>query len=354
MNLISLCTSSGIEASRANPCPLCDSDHWCLRLSEDAVICSKTDYTPIGWVKTGKAKDGRGIFAKENRRQRSGLPNHAEILPLALDPKTDSPQWVTLNTVGSEFEQQIEYHYPNPETGEPLGKVVRKQYSDRRPAYGRSGRDTKEIRPCHWAKPYHPNQGNEGWWSDRGKGEEQFPLYRQAEARDAIASGAAKVVFYNAGEQAVETARQIGLTSFCNQGGEGSYIQQIIDFLSANRPKLFVIFPDNDATGRKFADKLLKACSKAGIPALAIEPTNIWADLPKKGDIKDVFDSSGMDVNEIIEQLEIEIKRALLIRQNESPNSALFSNGKTAKNPPADLIGKQLAEDYQSILAFNN
>ncbi|WP_009630211.1 phage/plasmid primase, P4 family [Synechocystis sp. PCC 7509] len=350
MNLTNLHTNNSIEANRANPCPLCDSDHWCFHLSEDAVICGKTDYAPIGWVKTGEAKDGRGIFAKENRKRRSqgGLPDETEILPLRLDPKTDSPQWVTRSTVGNEFEQEIEYLYPDAETGEPLGKVVRKQWSDRRPAYGRSGRDTKEIRPWHWVEPHHPHQGEKGWWSDRGKGSKQFPLYRQAEVREAIASGSAEVVFYVAGEQAVETARQLGLTSFCNQGGEGSYTSQFVDFLSANKPKLFVICPDNDETGRKSADKLLKACIKAGIHAIAIEPTNIWADTPTKGDITDIVNSSGMDSSEIIEQLEIEISRALLVRQNEP-----ISYESTKKPPKPAKVARELAERYRHELAWN-
>lgn len=351
MNLTSLPLGNGIEASRANPCPLCDSDHWCFHLSKESVICGKTDYPPIGWVKTGEAKDGRGIFAKEgtrSRRNQSGLPSHEEILPLALDPKTDSPQWITISTVGSESEQQIEYLYPDPETGEPLGKVVRKQWSDRRACYGRSGRDTKEIRPSHWVKPHHPDQGEKGWWSDRGKGSKLWLLYRQAEIREAIASGEARVVFYVAGEEAVETARKIGLFAFTNQGGEGSFIQQFVDFLYANRPKLFVIFPDNDETGRKSADKLLKACSKAGIPAIIIEPTNIWADIPTKGDITDIVNSSGMDSSEIIERLEIEIKRALLVRQNE-----LISTEKGKKPPKPAVIARELAERYRHELAWH-
>lgn len=355
MNLTTLHTSNGVEASVTNPCPLCDGDNWCFHLNSNAVICGKSDRAPIGWLKTGEAKDGRGIFAREGRvHQRGNLPNPEEILPLSLDPKTDSLRWVILSTVGSESEQQIEYLYPDPETGQPLGKVRRKQWSDRRAVYGRSGRDTKEIRPWHWVEPHHPDQGNQGWWSDRGKGSKPWPLYKQAEVRDAIASGAAEVVFFNGGEQAVETARQLGLTSFCNQGGEGSYLQEIINFLSGNKPKLFVICPDNNDTGRKTSDKLLKLCVKAGIPAIAIEPTNIWSDLPQKGDITDIVNSSGMDKDEIIERLEIEISRALLIRQNEQQNSALFNSGKTAKLPPADQVGKQLSEDYQSLLAFNN
>lgn len=349
MNLTTLHPSNGIEASRANPCHVCGSDHWCFNLSEDAAICGKTDYAPSDWVKTGEAKDGRSIFAREGRvRQRGGLPSPEEILPLALDPKTDSPQWVTLSTVGNESEQQIEYLYPDPETGEPLGKVVRKQYTDRRAVYGRSGRDTKEIRPQHSVKPYHPDQGDKDWWSDRGKGSKEFPLYKQAEVRDAIASGAAEVVFYNAGEPQVETARQLGLTSFCNQGGEGSCIPQIVDFVSAIKPRLFVALPDHDETGRKSADKMLKACVKAGMSAITIELTNIWADIPIKGDITDIVNSSGMSANEIIERLQVEIKRALLVRQNEP-----ISPGNGKKPPKPAAIARELAEKYRHKLAWN-
>ncbi|MBA2748906.1 MAG: hypothetical protein H0U45_09250, partial [Tatlockia sp.] len=162
------------------------------------------------------------------------------------------------------------------------------------------------------------------------------------------ASGAAEVVFYNAGEQATETARQLGLTSFCNQGGEGSYLQEIISFLSANKPKLFVIVPDNDSTGSKTADKLLKLCVKTGIPAIAIELSNIWLDLPEKGDIYNVVNSSGMDSDQIIERLEIEISRALLVRQNEPVSP---SNGKKPPKPAA--IARELAERYRHELAWN-
>ena len=68
----------------------------------------------------------------------------------------------------------------------------------------------------------------------------RWPLYRQAEVREAIASGTTKVVFYIAGEQGVETARgELGLTAFCNKGSEGSYLQQIVDFLKANKPRVW-------------------------------------------------------------------------------------------------------------------
>lgn len=341
----------GTEASRANPCPLCNSEKWCFHLNEDAVVCGKTDHAPLDWVKTGEATDGRGIFAHEGsqKRQRGSLPNPEEILPLALDPKTDSPQWTTLCTIGTESERQVEYLYPDTETGEPLGKVLRKEWSDRRAAYGRSQKETKEIRPWHWQEPYHQNQSGKGWWSDRGKGQRKWPPYKEAEVRDAITSGAADTVFFVAGEQAVEAARSLGLTAFCNQGGEGCYLQDMVNFLRTNKPKLFVIWPDNDDKGVRSSAKLLKACTKAGIPAIVIEPENIWLDMPNKGDIYDVVTKSGMDNSEIIEQLEIEISRALLERQTD-----LNQEQQKGKKPPKPAaIARELAEKYRHELAWH-
>lgn len=340
--------TGGKEASCANPCLVCGSDKWCFHMNEDAVVCGNTDHAPDGWIKTGEAKDGRGIFAKEGRRRPpGGLPSPEEILPLALDPKTDSPEWVTLSTVGTESEQQIEYLYTNPETGEPLGKVVRKQWTDRRAVYGRSGRDTKEIRPWHWSEPYHPNQKGQGFWSDRGKGSKPWPLYRQAEARDAIASGLTGVLFYVAGEQAVEELRKLGLTAICNQGGEGSYIQEVFDFVNAIKPKLFVIWGDFDEAGRKLTGKLLKAFTKSVIPTIALKQTNIWENMPEKGDIYDLVTKSGMNTPEIIQRIEEEIRRALSSGNGNGgrgEHDGGDSNNQQSNDP--DLVANTTVEAY--------
>jgi hypothetical protein len=309
---------NGVEASSSNRCPLCDKSDWCFILDNgNAVECRRTDSAPDGWFKAGKAKDGENIFAREGsrRHRHHGLPHPEEILPLTLNPKTDSPQWVTLSTVGSESEQQIEYFYPNPETGEPLGKVVRKQWTDRRAAY--KGK-TKEILPWHWAEPSHPDvQG--GWWSDRGRGSKPWPLYREAEVRDAIASGT-KVLFLLGGEQDVETARQLGFTSFSNQGGEGQYTKQILDFLQENKPLLLCIPHDNDDAGRKFAQKIINGCRKIEVLAIAIDLKNIYPTLKEKGDITNIVKDAGMDKFEFIQRLEEEILQVLSVEEVESKN----------------------------------
>ena len=316
----------GRQVSKEEPCPLCGGEYRCFLLSDDCVVCGGMDIAPAGWRRVKASKDGRGIFSrgsgkgsgkrsqKAKSKPKIELPVPNEILPLVVCPQTDSPEWVTLATLGSESEIEIEYLYPNLLTGESLGKVVRRQWTDRRSVYrDKAGKlHNKLIQPWHWAEPYHPDQSGKGWWSDRGKGSKTWPLYCESEVGAEIAAtGGDSVVFYVAGEQAVETARQVGLLALTNQGGEGSYQQQVVEFLSTNKPKLFVIWPDNDSTGRTSSARLLKACLEAGIPSIVIEPIAIWPDILEKGDIKNVVKDSGMGVPELIRRLELEIHRAL-------------------------------------------
>ena len=305
------------SASKDIPCQLCGKEKWCWQRSDgNRVVCAKTDRAPDGWFEYAVAPDGRKKFAKkgtQERRQKFKLPDPEEIFPLPLDPKNDSPQWVTLSTIGNVSEQQVEYLYPDPVTGTPLGKVTRRQYTDRRPAY--NGK-TKQTIPSHWAEPAHPDMGD-GWWSDRGKGLKKWSLYREAEVREAIASGT-KVIFLLGGELNVETAREMGLVAFCNQGGEGQYTKEILEFLEKNKPFLLCIPHDNDDAGRKFAQKIIKGCRKIEVPAIAIDLKNIYPTLKEKGDITNIVEDAGMDKFEFIQQLEEEILQVLSVEETES------------------------------------
>lgn len=309
---------SGVQASNNNRCPCCDSPDWCFIFNDgNAVTCGRTDVAPDGWQQTGTAKDGRNIYTKigtgqGDRRYKGILPSPNSIA-LESHPRSDFPQWVEIG--GGEL--QIHFEYSDPVTGEPVGRVERKQYSDRRRAYN-NGKDTKQIRPHHWVKPHHPDQGDQGWWSDRGKGSKLWSLYREAEARDAIASGLCGILFYGTGEQSVETYRRLGLFSVCAQGGEGTNTAQVIDFLKASTPQIFVIAPDEDEAGCKAAAKLQNGCVKAKLPAVTINLKNIWGNLPDKGDITNILDESGMPESEIVERLEAEIRRAITAQRDSA------------------------------------
>lgn len=307
----------GVQASSENKCPCCDSPSWCFILDNgNAVLCERTDVAPDGWKRTGTAKDGRPIYAKGSSRQSDR--RYKGILPDPLDlrlevyPKSDFPQWVEIGRDSRGIKElMIEFIYPDAQTGEAVGKVVRKQREDRQAVY--DGK-TKHIRPEHWAQPAYPGM-KDGWWSDRGKGTKTWSLYREAEARDALASGECNVLIYGAGEQAVEAFRHLGLFSICAQGGEGTGDAQIINFLKRNTPQVFVIPPDNDEPGLKAGVKLQASCDRAKIPAVTINLKNIWALLPPKGDITNILNESGMSESEIIKRLEAEIRRAIFSRQ---------------------------------------
>jgi hypothetical protein len=288
--------------------------HYCYLMSNDLsevvkVICqwADTETLPENWNRTGTARDGRGIYTKDGYRQskRRGYPNCVKLTPV---DRGDFPQWRVLNKDGGEHEKEIEYFYPS-DTGAPLGKVVRRQWSDRRRVYEQN-RKTKAIRPWHWT--------TDGWVP--GKGDRPWGLYREQEAREEILRGG--FVFAVGGEQAVETYRELGLVATTCAGGEANY-RTIVDRLKdtfacavkEGLTPLLVIHPDNDVTGEnKFGEELVEHCSWSKIPAVVMEPLALWAEMPQGGDIYDWVHRPGADWDDkvyLLRALETEIDEAI-------------------------------------------
>lgn len=355
--------SSSAEVSQQRPCPLCGKPDWCFLINDgNTVVCARTDNPPPGWEVIGRARDNRPIFInksaqrhwegfcnsnqprKINKQHDVSLPLHNEIR-LIPQAKEDIPRWSDLGLpIKGEVERQVIYSYPDPTTGEPLGRIIRRQWSDRRAAYHNNKR-TKSFTAEHWIASSDPKRDK--WVT--GKGEQPWSLYREAEVRASIACGEA-VIFYVAGEQAVESLRKLGLTAFCNQGGEGAAIDQIKKFLETYKPKLLVIWADYDAQGERTKIKLLRTSESAGILAVAIEPLQIWSEMPPKGDITDVLENSGMESSEIIRRLESEILRTL--SQHQQKTSAL--DQAQQKLPAPAVLAKELASEYGQQLAFDS
>lgn len=234
------------------------------------------------------------------KRADSGI----NAFPIALD---DIAEVITHDAVTGAKEQFIEYYYSDTQ------KVVRKQWTDRRPAY-KYGK-TKDVRPYY--------QAPDGQWVC-GKGDKPWPLYRNLEVESALQRDG--ILFAAAGEQAVEALRSIGLTATCNQGGEGGFgliasklataiedapqsdeenvaplenkPPSLDDELASEReqdasellnPKcpLLVIWGDNDDAGRIAAQNLLKSCYKNKVTAIVIDPKKLWVDMPQAGDAFD-------------------------------------------------------------------
>ncbi len=235
-------------------------------------------------------------------------------------PMTEIAEIVTHDPKTGAKEQFIEYQYS------PNQKVVRTQWSDRRPAYGKQ---TKLVRP-YW-------QTEGGDWKI-GKGGDPWPLYRQDEAVETLKNRG--IVFAVGGESAVESIRSIGLVATCNQGGEGGFpwiAKGLKDAFSFNYEQLdeepglsnddsglkplLVIWADNDKTGRDSAAALLKACHQQKVTAVAINPLILWPEMPEKGDAKDWIDyiqGAGVPDEQMYRQLENAIEQAIDEEEEEN------------------------------------
>lgn len=356
----------GKEVSKEDPCELCGRPQWCFRSADrNLLLCARTDAPPSGWKRIGTASDGRPMFVREENSQYtqqnwsytskstrnyqsqqrvSPLPNiPSNLVHLTPQAKGDFPIWTDVGKpVDGAVERQIIFSYPDPSTGKPLGRVVRRQWSDRRPVY--KNNRTKSIYPEHWVESSNPKEGK--WFT--GKGKQPWSLYREAEVQEAIARGE-KVIFYVAGEQAVESLRRLGLTAFCNQGGEGTALDDIKNFLETHKPPLLVIWSDHDEQGERTKVKLLKVSEDSGVLAIAIDPLQIWSEMPPKGDVTDILEMSGMKEPEIIRRLEAEIHRALSQRHQETA----VLEPERQKLPAPAAIALELANRYRQQLAFD-
>ncbi|MBW4485057.1 MAG: hypothetical protein KME14_21175 [Tildeniella torsiva UHER 1998/13D] len=367
--------SSSREASRTVHCPLCDRDHYCFLVGDpiEKVICQWTDpnHPPEGWNYAGESKDRRPMFVTAKKRHKSRrfpdlvtLPQHELVepspewqtveLPATLNvgdivrnsadgqcyqvkarkgrkaggeqrlfltltpPGQNSPvvealesECTLATTDGEATFNEIRYLYPAPISKTDFGwMVVRRQWSDRR-RWLEDCRKSKEVRPYHWQ-----SSGETGEWV-KGRGERQWPLYREDEAKETILKGG--VVFAVGGEQAVEAYRALGQVATTCAGGEAHWetiAARLEDcFATARRNGLkpvLAIHPDFDLAGdNHFGQQLLKECGDREITAIAMNPQDIWGQIPHGGDIKDIVDGSGLSSEAVIKALEHAIDEAI-------------------------------------------
>lgn len=368
--------SNSREACRAVHCPLCDRDHYCFLVGDpiEKVICQWTDpnHPPEGWNYAGESKDRRPMFVTAKKRHKSRQFPDIVVLPQheLADP---APEWepvtthfapivgdIVRNSADGQFYQvksrkgrkaggeqrlfltltppgqnspvvealesectlatsdpetgatfnEIRYLYPDPVKKTEMAMVVRRQWSDRR-RWLEDCRKTKEVRPYHWQ-----SSGESGEWV-KGRGERQWPLYREDEAKEAILNGG--VVFAVGGEQAVEAYRALGQVATTCAGGEAHWetiAGRLEDcFATARRNGLkpvLAIHPDFDLAGdNHFGQQLLRLCLDREITAIAMNPQDIWGQIPHGGDIKDIVDGSGLDASGVIKAIEHAIDEAI-------------------------------------------
>jgi hypothetical protein len=320
---------TAFEASKKEPCPLCGHETYCYLFASATgqlikAVCQWTDEPPNGWDRTGTAKDGRPIFTKRGAPQnRKYFPSYIQLSPRACggEKSWDDPHWreelaqwedTEIKDAKGNREQVIYYNYPAIDRT-PLGRVERKQWTDRRAVYETTGRKakTKQIRPQHWV-----GTPEEGLWSYK-KGDRPWPLYRETEAREEILRGG--IVFVVGGEQAVEAYRSLGLCATTCQGGESNY-NQVVSRLNevfstaksdGARP-LLVIHSDHDLTGEgTFGEGMVRECYNNKIPAVVMEPLEFWPECPPGGDIHNFISQTTLKPEAIVKSLETAISEAV-------------------------------------------
>jgi hypothetical protein len=131
--------------------------------------------------------------------------------------------------------------------------------------------------------PYHVAQNGE---IINSKGQHPWLPYRWSEV---LSHGGGKWVLGLEGEPCVEVARMLNLVAFTWQGGSWSTdsINQSLAQLKASGIAGLVYFPDHDEAGQKKAEKVSLGAAQAGLPCIILNPTEIWAEMPEKGDIVD-------------------------------------------------------------------
>jgi hypothetical protein len=333
-------TFESFQVSNQVPCPVCGKVDWCYVRADHKgrifwALCGRETDAPSGWVRTGTSRDNRGIYTLESAQfSRKFFSREIQIhyrdfdsgpqwLPHTIPPetaitrgdrvlyslgktveireilKTDYRGGKWRYTVGPNeecdagFVQGIATHDPATGATErvitfeygPQHKVVRYQWSDRRTWYDQG--KTKQVRPHHATTT---TDGGLVWQA--GRGEEKWPLYREAEALEAIALG--RTLFVVGGETCVEALRGLGLYATCWAGGENrwhdAWEQLRVPLAKARKDRKvphIVLWGDYDVVGDSNFGQLERRIAEDLVRVVSLDPVEVWEAMPAKGDAVD-------------------------------------------------------------------
>lgn len=144
-----------------------------------------------------------------------------------------------------------------------------------------------ELKPAKWFFPV--SRVAEGWKfvgmpSPR-------PLYQLP---DLLAASPTETVYVCEGEKAVEAARALGLVATTSPHGSKSAKQA--DW-SALKGRFVAVLVDHDEAGEKYGEDVKRLALAAGAKSVKIvRLAELWAEMPKGGDIVDFLEHKGGDV----------------------------------------------------------
>ena len=197
--------------------------------------------------------------------------------PPAIYPNAHAALSAVEAMIGSSVDCSWEYHDPQ---GELIGVILRFDLPD-----------GKQIRPIS----LHVS-GQGGGWVLGGMPAPK-PLYALREIIDS-----SEVVYVCEGEKACDAARAIGLVATTSPHGAQSASKA--DW-SVMRGRSVVILPDHDDAGERYASDVVELLHEAGAARVRIvRLAELWDELSAGGDLADVMEIEGGDVNTVLEGVE--------------------------------------------------
>lgn len=125
------------------------------------------------------------------------------------------------------------------------------------------------------------------------------PLYALP---DLLAMPAGSQVFITEGEKAADAARALGLTASTSAHGSKSAAKADWSPVAGHD---VVILPDNDNAGELYAADVARLCTAAGAKSVRIvRLVELWAGMPEGGDMADLVEHRGGDVDPIRAEVE--------------------------------------------------
>jgi hypothetical protein len=180
-------------------------------------------------------------------------------------------------------------------TGEPVGLVVRWN----KPA-------GKEVRPVS-------RKADGLGWTIGGMPAPR-PLYRLPEL---LATKSGDRVYVTEGEKAADAARVLGLVATTSPHGSKSASKADWSPLAGRD---VVIVPDHDDAGERYAEDVARLATAAGAKSVRIvRLVQLWAELPKGGDMADLVEHRSGDVETIRAQVEVLSDNTATITPTYSP-----------------------------------
>ena len=306
-------TEDGGSASKgweSFQCPACQAPNFKVEMKTGRYI---TGSCACATTEQGK-KQIRDTVAppqyqakEEDHEQREYDPVDPAKVTLAQFPEGYKPKLANVEKIDDNLIKTT-YRYS------PTQLIVREDYPLGKQKLDKDGNpklDEAGNPALYYKKFSYYTKDNNGNWSYK-KGDRHWEAYNLEEA---IAQGYNGYILVVEGEKATDKARErLGIPAITFRGWNEEGIKPSLTQLKNSGIAGIIMFPDNDSTGEKDAKEVAKWCDQLEFPYYKLSPTDVWGDMPEKGDIVDWVESQDyqdMIRPNLIQELEEAIHKAV-------------------------------------------